>query len=364
MRVLHTVATIDPASGGPARSVPALVRALKWNGITPVLWTAGRLVPEWTKDLDEDGVAVHTGEPGALGRFDLIHDHGLWLPSNHAVAKFARLTATPRIVSPRGMLEPWALNHKKWKKRLAWALYQRADLHTASALHATAESEAEQFRRLGLKLPVYVVPNGVDLPTSRIGGDPHASITDSPDRFRTALYLSRIHPKKGLLMLIDAWAVVRPAGWKMRVVGPDENGHRAELEMMVKRMGLTASWEFCGPLDGEAKAEEFKKAELFILPTYSENFGIAVAEALAAGVPAITTTGAPWAGLRTTASGWWTNPTAKAIEEALRDACSKDSETLRQMGVRGRDWMERDFTWEGVAIRMAESYEKVLHEQR
>ncbi len=361
MRVLHTLASLDPATGGPARSVPALVRALKQAGIDPVLWTARPSEGEWTQAIKEAGVPVHSGELAALGRFDLIHDHGLWLPNNHAVARLARVAKTPRIVSPRGMLEPWALNHRKWKKRLAWWLYQRADLHAAAALHATAESEAEHIKELGLRIPVYVIPNGVELP--RAASESPEVESQRSENPRTALFLSRIHPKKGLRMLIEAWAAVRPAGWRMRVVGPDENGHRAELEQRVTQAGLTGCWEFCDALEGTAKDAAFRHADLFILPTHSENFGIAVAEALAAGVPVITTTGAPWEGLLETNSGWWVDPTPHDLAAALRDACTRDAATLQEMGGRGREWMRRDFSCEGVGTKMAESYQNILGER-
>jgi hypothetical protein len=98
-----------------------------------------------------------------FGRPDLIHDNGLWLRHNHQLARLAALAGIPRVVSTRGMLEPWAMNHKRWKKRLAWWLYQRRDLQRAVALHATARSEADHLRQLGLRNAISIIPNGVDL---------------------------------------------------------------------------------------------------------------------------------------------------------------------------------------------------------
>ena len=353
MRVLHTVASLQPETGGPARSVPGLANALTDQGLEIHVWSSD--VP--AEGLDSARFVLHRGSLGeALGqgeKWDLIHDHGLWLPVNHRVARAASERKVPRIVSPRGMLEPWALNHKKWKKRAAWWLYQRRDLNSAAALHATADSEALQFKHLGLRQQIQVIPNGVDLP-------PILQPASSNSNSRTAMFLGRVQSKKGLPMLVEAWAKVRPKGWRMRVIGPDEDGHRAELEAMVSKAGVADDWTFDGPMDDSQKASAFAAANLFVLPTFSENFGIAVAEALAAGVPVITTTGAPWSGLVDTKSGWWIEPTPEALAIALKDACGRTANDLHGMGGRGRDWMQRDFTWESVASRMIDAYNEVL----
>lgn len=349
--MLHTVASLRPETGGPARSVPGLATALAEAGLEVHLWSgdpAGRSI---------DGVTLHTGTLGAaldaLGALDLIHDHGLWLPGNHQVAQQASQRGIPRIVSPRGMLEPWALQHKKWKKRLAWCLYQRRDLHGALGLHATAASEADQFRKLGLARPIGVVPNGVDAP-------PALSAPPADRSVRTALFLSRIHAKKGLPMLVEAWAALRPAGWRMRVVGPDEGGHREEVQAAVKNAGLSAAWSFDEALEGDAKWRAIAEADLFVLPSFSENFGIAVAEALAAGVPVVTTTGAPWQGLLDHRCGWWVAPETIPLTDALRSAFATPAAELAAMGARGREWMEKDFTWRGIGRQMAAFYQEAL----
>ena len=137
-------------------------------------------------------------------RPDIVHDNGIWLPHNHSLARLAAHYNLPRVVSVRGMLEPWALAHKRVKKKLAWLAYQKRDLNRAAALHATADSEAEVIANLGLLPRVVVLPNGVDIPAVA------ASHSRAPDQPRTALFLSRIHPKKGLDRLIDAWNAVRP----------------------------------------------------------------------------------------------------------------------------------------------------------
>lgn len=357
MRVLHTIASLRPETGGPARSVPGLAAAIAGSGVDVSLWAAD--VP--ARYEVPGGVELLKGDIresiACLDTFDLVHDHGLWLPINHAIAKATAAAGIPRMVSPRGMLEPWALNHRKWKKRLAWFAYQKRDLERSAALHATAESEAEQFRKLGLTPPGFVIPNGVELPNQ---GSSFAKGSEDKQRKRTALFLSRVHPKKGLPILVDAWARVRPEGWRMRVVGPDEDGHRGEIESMVRRLGLEADWTLEGPLEGARKADAFAEADLFILPTHSENFGIAVAEALAAGLPVITTTGAPWRRLIESRSGWWVEPTSNSLADVLKEACRLGSGDLEAMGTRGRALVQREFSWSGIASQMIEAYERTL----
>jgi glycosyltransferase involved in cell wall biosynthesis len=370
MRILHSIASINPATGGPARSVPQLLMALKDAGLEVALWTAEITQSEWQRPLQERGISVFNGDLADLPAFNLIHDHGLWLMSNRQVASYARAKGIPRIVSPRGMLEPWSLNHKKWKKRAAWWTYQRRDLKSAAALHATANSEADQFKCLGLHQAVHVIPNGVEIMEDEGRGtkggarellaDSLAAPRSPASDLKTALFLSRIHPKKGLPMLVEAWAKVRPQGWRMRVVGPDEGGHRAEVEAMVAKVGLENEWTFEGAHDDEAKWQCYRAADLFILPTYSENFGICIAEALATGTPVITTTGTPWQGLQERQCGWWVEPTVAGLSAALVKATSLNAPDRAAMGFRGQTWVTDEFTWSGIAARMSEAYGQIL----
>jgi glycosyltransferase involved in cell wall biosynthesis len=256
------------------------------------------------------------------------------------------------------MLEPWALNHKPWKKRLAWLLYQRADLKRAHSLHATSELESQSLQRFGLGVSISVIPNGVEVPEIATLG--------SEERFqreRVALYMGRIHPKKGLPMLIEAWARLRPPGWLLRVVGPDESGQRAQLERSVHVAGLENVVSFAGPVEGKAKSAAFLNANILVLPTHSENFGIVVAEALAHGVPVLTTKGAPWSMIKERNCGWWVDATVDGVLGGLRAATSHDSERLRMMGANGRDWVRDEFEWKHIAKRFRAQYQKVLEEK-
>lgn len=286
-----------------------------------------------------------------FGRPDVIHDSGMWLVHNHALARLSWELAIPRIVSTRGMLEPWALRHKAWKKRLAWAAYQKRDLRRAQLLHATSEQEAGNFAALDLDVPVVVVPNGVEVA---------APAKSAPAaRQRTALFLGRIYPVKGLPMLIKAWDRLRPDGWRLEIAGPDEGGHQAEIAELVARCGLGEVVSFPGPLAGEAKSAAFARAELLVLPSHSESFGMVVAEALAHSLPVLTTTAVPWPQLETSGSGWRVDAAVEALVGGLRTATSQETRTLREMGARGRELVSRAYGWPAIASEFMRIYQRL-----
>jgi glycosyltransferase involved in cell wall biosynthesis len=280
----------------------------------------------------------------------IIHNHDLWLPSNHAAARVARRLGIPLVIQPHGTLAPWALAHRAWKKRLAWALYQRRDLETASLFVATSDQEAESIRKVGLRQPIAIIPIGIDLPASV---EPiHREVMT-----RHALFLSRIHPVKGLLNLVAAWDQVRPKGWKMIVAGPDEENHRVQVERAVKNAKLEQDFEFVGPVTGVAKEMLYREADLFILPTFSENFGIVIAEALSYGVPVITTHGAPWQTLVTNGCGWWVEVGAQPLAEAIRRAVALSDAERHEKGKRGRAFVETELSWPEIASEMLAVYD-------
>jgi glycosyltransferase involved in cell wall biosynthesis len=177
---------------------------------------------------------------------------------------------------------------------------------------------------------------------------------------QTALFLGRIHPKKGLLLLVEAWARTRPVGWELLIVGPDEGGHRSQVEKAINAAGLEKTIRFTGPLYGQSKVAALRRACLFILPTLSENFGMAVAEALAYGVPVLTTRGAPWPTLQTHGCGWWVAPTPEGVAQGLAAATSHAPETLRAMGAAGRCLIKEEFGWDRIAARFIGQYQSLV----
>lgn len=345
------VASLQKSYGGPAFSVSQLSGALTDCGATVGVWTPDGSAA--TSDLVPAGVERLSGELAeCVGRFapDVIHDNGIWLPHNHRLAALSRRLGIARVVSTRGMLEPWAFRHKGWKKKLAWALYQRRDLLSAAALHATAEVEADNLQALALGVKVETIPNGivVETPRRRPGTGP-----------MTALFMGRLYPVKGLPMLLEAWSQVRPQGWRLRLAGPDEAGHRADLEAMVARYRLDEVVEFMGPLEGEAKRAAFEDADLFILPSHSESFGMAAGEALSHGLPVLTTTAVPWPTLESEGCGWRAAPSVEGVAQTLKQATATSRDDLAAMGLRGRKLIVDRFSWATTAAKVTALYKAV-----
>lgn len=328
----HTLDSLDPATGGPARTVPALCTHLQAARPTSSI----RIV------TDVKSFSSLIGGSENL----LLHDHGQWLPINRASAAVARRLGIPRIVTPRGMLSPWALRHKRWKKRIAWATFARRDLVQAKVLHATSQLELNELRAIGVRQPIAMIPNGVD----------SAHLVYSARHHPTrpyVLFLSRVHRKKGVQELLDVWASLSPANWDLVIAGPDEEG-------ILTRARLPADVRYVGPVDGEDKQRLMQQASLFILPTYSENFGVVVAESLMAGVPVITTHGAPWECLQSERCGWWISMQPDLLRDTLATAMGTPPDELRAMGLRGRAYVNQQFSWPEIARQMIEVYEWVL----
>lgn len=178
---------------------------------------------------------------------------------------------------------------------------------------------------------------------------------------RQLLFLGRIHPVKGVDVLLRAWQAVehRFPDWDLCIVGPDDGGYRREMEDLAARLGLKRV-VFRGPLFGEEKLRAYRESSLFVLPTHSENFGIAVAEALAAGTPAIVTKGAPWRGLENQGAGWWIDIGVDPLIACLEKALDSQPATLSEMGRAGRDWMSRDYSWDRIGEKFEATYRWIL----
>ena len=365
MKVLLTSTSLLPDYGGPAFSVSRLAMALADAGAQVGLWAADQSAATTALLSATSPVQRMIGtESEVLDHFgdtDILHDNGIWLPHNHRFAVLAERRGMARVVSTRGMLEPWALSHKRLKKDLAWWLYQRRDLKQACCHIATSGAEARNLQHLGLGIPVHTVPNGVDVPEEQpCSRDSESGKGSRSVRRRTALFLGRIYPIKGLPMLIEAWSRMRPDGWSLRIAGPDEAGHQKQVERAVSLAGLDEVVSFTGPIEPQMKTSAFLDADLFVLPTHSESFGMVVAEALAHSLPVLTTTAAPWSILRERGCGWSVDATVDGITEGLRQATSLDSQALRDMGKKGRALVVEKFSWKSIADLMLSTYEEVL----
>ena len=360
MKQLHIVQDISVKSGGLGLAALRYAQALSRQGIYVTLFVVNRYDDELAFEVIKNQFELLSGKNSILalqkcmrvGQFDVVHLHGLWSPILAWGGLLARIKKIALFISPHGCLEPWALKHKQFKKQLALMLYQRRILSSATLLVATAKQETESIRSTGFHQPVAQIPNGVE----KIAD----SYQPSHKPTQTILFLSRVHPQKGLGDLVTAWARIKQAGWRVVVAGPSEESYKAEIQRMAESLGVGADFEFLGLVTGDAKERCFANADIFVLPTYSENFGIAIAEALARGLPVITTTGAPWQDLVTYECGWWIEPNPDALSKALSSALGLSKETLMQMGERGRQLVTSQYSWDTIGKNAKQVSEWIL----
>ena len=370
----HVVSGLHPNAGGPSRTVVQLADALSRLNLKVSLLSQVNGTQLVTKPVEQSVIlkigqsnsrlVIKLGLPlrrilhesNQLELPTIIHSHGVWSAANYWAFTAARRHGVPLIVHPRGMLEPWALNHKMLKKYIALKLYQQNLLNAASVLVATAGSEYESLRTLGLGNPIAIIPNGV----ARESFEPHGPTNDVPrSEVRTILFLSRVQEKKGLINLVHAWAQLNPVGWRLQIAGPDENGHLRKVMALVQHLGIDSIVEYVGAVDGVEKTALYRNADVFVLPTYSENFGVVVAEALASGLPVITTKGAPWADLEKYNCGWWIDIGVQPLATSLREAMALSDDERRAMGARGKNYVQR-YDWNDIASQMSEVYHWAL----
>jgi len=281
---------------------------------------------------------------------DIVHAHGLWDGALAAGARLAQRHGCPLVFSPHGMLAPWAFHHRWLKKQLPWRLWERSLIVKANLLQAMSQLETDSFRAHGLLNPVAIHPIGLDQRQVQ----PRESRTAGS---RTCLFLSRLHPVKGLPLLLQAWARASPRGMRLVVAGPGSNSYRAELERLANDLRITDSVSFREGAYGAEKWRLLADADLFVLPSLSENFGLVVAEALAAGLPVITTTAAPWEILEREKIGWHVAPAEATIAAALSAAAALPAAELTAMGTRAAAVANRDFQWPVIAAAMSAAYE-------
>lgn len=313
----------------------------------------------------------HTMEKTAVNaigsKYQILHQHSIWLALSRVTNSWRSKFNCPTVITPHGTLEDFVLKRSKWKKRLALIAYEMMNLKSASCLQATAEQEAISFRRFGLKNPIAIIPIGISEDWLQCNGDMQKfrKRFSIPRERRLLLFLSRIHPKKGLPMLFKAMAQLsnRLDDWLLVIAGADESGHRHELEQQGEKLGISNRVIFVGPLHGSEKRDAFASADVFVLPTHSENFGIVIAEALGAGVPVITTKGAPWEDLQTHQCGWWVDASVDAIREALLSATQRPKEELVAMGQRGRMLVTDKYRWPKVAEQSLQLYKWLLGQE-
>ena len=376
MRVCHIVPSLEDRHGGPSKSVRALANAQAAAGDAVELLatleagqavtldgrdaaairTFPRVTPRWLSRSPE--LRRHL----AAGNFDCVHNHALWLLPLHYADEAAHRAGVPLVISPRGMMSGWAYRHRLWRKQLAQVFIHPGACAAAAGWHATSPEEADDIRALGFKQPVCVSPNGVALPTEAELAAARATWHDLCPATRqrpVALFYSRFHRKKRLKELIALWRAQPRSDWLLLIAGVAEDYTAGELAAEVAAAGAS---DRVAVFDGADQPAPYAVASLFVLPSHSENFGLVIVEALAAGVPVLVTDTTPWTGVARENCGWcvpWEN-----FGATLNTALHTRRGELEAMGRRGRAWAERDFSWHRAAALLREFYQHLRDEQR
>lgn len=364
MKILHYIPSIDCTSGGVGTYMQLLTVEL------------GKLVElhvithRETQPLELENCKIHYIEKKNNSFFskekknfmyllneikpDVFHANCCWLPLSARTTMWAKNAGYHVVYTPHGMLEPWIMKRHYWTKKLpALLLFQKRGIQIANVIHATAESEKKNLMQLGWNRNIEMIPNCVEVDK--------IMMKESWKMRKNILFLSRIHVKKGINFLIEATANLKDElqEYTINIAGEGEESYIEELKQLASKLGVMDLIHFVGGIYGDKKWELFKQADLFILPTHSENFGIVVAEALACGTPVITTQGTPWQELESYHCGWWTEIGAEATTKALKEFLQCTETQLEQMGKNGRKLVEEKYSSQKMAADMVELYKKV-----
>ena len=357
MKVIHYISSIDKSNGGTTEYIRLLSIALKEkiiliiatgnskdpiiiNGVTVKFFKSNML--RWFSLLNEFKDFLENEKP------DVVHINGIWNPQNWGFQKVAQKLGIKVIVSPHGMLEPWIIARNPIKKRIALHLYQKKAIKQSIVLHATAPMEATNIKALGFNNRICIIPNGID----------SNEVKEIKTNYgtRKMVFLSRIHRKKGIEILLDAWRKCDTQSWTLEIAGSGDAVYTSNLIESAQDLNNV---HFVGPKYGEDKWHFLRSADVLVLPTYSENFGIVIAEALAVGVPVLTTTGTPWEDLESEQCGWWIDLSTTNLKSTLSGVFSTPIDILAFMGNNGKNLVQEKYDIKEVGKKMTELYKTV-----
>jgi glycosyltransferase involved in cell wall biosynthesis len=357
MKVIHYIESIDIKGGGTTEYMRLLSTALK-NNISLRIATGFSEYPitiegvqvaffknsplRWFALLNEYRIYLEIEKP------DIVHINGIWSPQNWGFQKVAQELKIKVVLSPHGMLESWILQHNPLKKKIALFLFQNKAIRNVDHIHATAQMEKDSIRKLGFNNEITIIPNGIDL----------SEITQEKSSYgsKKIIFLSRIHPKKGIELLLQAWRTLDTEGWLLEITG---NGDAHYIQSLTQSANNMNNVHFVDAKYSEEKWDFLRSADVMILPTYSENFGIVVVEALAVGVPVITTTGTPWQDLEKYNCGWWIDLSVKNIENTLVEVFNTPIDILERMGNNGKNLVLEKYDIKAVGKNMVELYNTI-----
>lgn len=385
MKVLHAMTFVGRRSYGLGAVAGPLVAEQRRCGLDASIWsldTRGEAdeasgdygLPEGAlRRFDSNGPRSlgfsfglrHAVQDLSSNAIDVIHQHGIWTGVSHALAGWRRRNPGRTVVAPHGSLAPWALARSAWKKHLALAAYERENLREAGCLHVLSRLELEQARSFGIRGPVACIPAGIthEWLESKGDGNRFRKRHQLPTDQRLLLFVGRISPVKNLSALLKAWARTGTAsqGWGLVLAGVPEFGYEVEVRREAALAGLDKQIYWLGPVYGDDKRDAYAAAECLVLPSFTENFGVVVLEALASARPAMTSTGGPWSILEDERCGWWVKPDIDTLAGALLRLFSTSQTELRSMGARGHHLAQKEFAWPRICDRTRRLYQWIRH---
>ena len=293
---------------------------------------------------------------------DVVHGHGLYAGPNFIFGREARRQRKPLVYHVHGFFEPYILRRSRWKKRLVHWLFEDDNFHAVRLWRALTPKEAGQIRACGLRQPIVIAPNGLNLAEFSKPSDLDSPI-DTPlvkglsKNALRLLFLGRIHPKKGLDLLLPAWAKLssQTKDWQLVIAGPDEQGHLAQVRDLARSLGLEQQIIFTGPVSGPAKISLLHSSDLFVLPSYSEGFSMSLLEAMACGLPVIATTACNFPEILSEQAGWQSEASQDPLADALRRALECSAIERKQRGQNGRRLVETRHAWPAIIRNLSEA---------
>lgn len=368
MKILHTIPYFNKASGGPTSCTYQLVKGLVRNSVDCDVLTfqplAGDVLAEdkFIHYLPDDRKTplwfsnnMSSELDHIIADYDLVHINTIWTWPSHIPVSKAKKAGKPIIISPHGMLYPQALKVSAWKKQIIGHWYVNSDLKKADCLHATCDAEADHLRSYGLKNPIAVIPNGIE-----VSNYPLPRTT--PNSKRRFGFTGRLNPIKNVDLLLAAWNALgdRTNNAELVIIGDGDSTYVESLKNYVSQNNLS-NVVFTGFLSGNALHDTVRSLDYLVLPSKSENFGMVVAEALISGVPVIASKGTPWHVLEDKQCGWWVEAEIKSITEAITEALKLSEKARLDMGAKGRDLVLEKFSSEAVSEQMTDLYKWILN---
>lgn len=360
MKIVHYIPSIDRMAGGISTYMQVLAKPLGTMAEVHIMTHASEnplpmenCTVHYVHNYQPLSYSWNTSIAFLLDEIgpDIVHVNCCWMPACAAVQRIAQKRGYKVVLTPHGMLEPWIIKRHYWTRKVpALWLYQKAAVQRADCVQATAESERDNLLKLGYNSNIKVVRLGIDAES--------IEMKRSWKKSRQILFLSRVHVKKGINFLVEAADVLRNElqGYKILVAGEGDADYVEAMKRMICDRGLQDIVQLIGGVYGDEKWRLFQTSDFFVLPTHSENFGLAIAESLASGTPVITTVGTPWSDLNSSEAGAWIEIGTEPLVETLRRFLSLSEDELETMGRNGRKLIETKYSAHVMAEQMMEVY--------